>query len=173
MYTNSLVKFVTSPKDTTRMLACPPSGDNDHRARRSGNVRWKILRRNGVLIAPKTVRLPVRYSTAATSTPRSSRHAVSEVRKRPNIAANVIGQTVGPYDQSVNQPKYRDRHEGLTKRAAFMITATMLSSSALPLFNTPMIPRTINQKGVAAMHKSRIACPIVDRASIFRQGAGT
>jgi hypothetical protein len=115
----------------------------------------------------------VRYSTAATSTPRSSRHAVSEVRKRPKIAANIIGQTVGPYDQSVNQPKYQDRHEGLTKRAAFMMTGTMLSHCALPLFNTAMIPRTMNQKGVAAMHKSRTACPIADKALIFQQGAGT
>jgi hypothetical protein len=48
-------------------------------------------------MTPKTVRLPVMYSTAATSTPRSNRHAVKAVRSRPMIAVNTIGQIVGPF----------------------------------------------------------------------------
>jgi hypothetical protein len=64
-------------------------------------VRCNSFRRKGVLMVPKIVRLPARYSTAATSTPHSSRHAASDVKKRPTIAVNMIGQTVGHYDVSV------------------------------------------------------------------------
>ena len=60
----------------------------------------RTLRRKGVLMTPKTVRLPVMYSTVVILTPCSSRHEVSAVKNRPTIAENMIGQIVGPLNNS-------------------------------------------------------------------------
>lgn len=60
-----------------------------------------VLERNGVLMTPKTVRLPIMHSTVASSILRSNRQAVKDVKNRPTIAANIVGKIVGPYVEMI------------------------------------------------------------------------